>query len=305
MTNIIFLCDWGESSSELKKTYNSLTPKLDFKWKNIKIVDKIEDAEWYIFLGQKIKINIDTLDKNKMIIIQREPYQSFNNYGILNYYNYKNYIHLFSVSWHIGRNYNQLINLNIKNSRTKLCSAIVSKLIFQKPIEAYKIYSLRVNFIKILSEISDFDIDIYGYNWKKEDLGEKYKGTLGGFNIGTVSHINNLIPNTTKFDGLYDYKYSIAIENCKKNNYITEKFTDCILCGTIPIYYGADNVDEYFPKDCYYKIDIESPKCLVELKKILNKPITQKNIIALNEARHLILNKYNMINKIYETINQK
>ena len=119
-----------------------------------------------------------------------------------------------------------------------------------------------------------------------------------------IKILKNLLKNTTKFDGLYDYKYSIALENCKKDNYITEKFTDCILCGTIPIYYGADNVGEYFPKDCFYTIDLKSPSCLVDLKNILNRPITDKNIKALKEAKNLILDKYNMLEVINNTIIQ-
>ena len=129
------------------------------------------------------------------------------------------------------------------------------------------------------------------------DCGHNIPESKGG-----PTNIENLIPNTTKVDGLIDYKYSIAIENCKKNNYISEKFTDCILCGTMPIYYGADNVTDYFPKDCFYSIDIESPTCLVDLYNILKKPISEKNKNAIKQARDLILNKYNMLEKLNEII---
>lgn len=301
MIKIIFFCNWGHNSKDLMKLYNSLTYTLDFKYKNIEITDKFEDAEWFIFFDQ-ITINIDNIDKNKIILIQREPYINFENkYKIKNLFSYQNYIHLYTCNYHLLLDNFKLKNLKFNYCKKKLCSAVVSKLILKNPKEAFETYSLRVNFIKIISKINIFDIDIYGYDWNESELGIKYKGVLGGFNEGTVKELKNLLKNTTKFDGLYDYKYSIALENCKKDNYITEKFTDCILCGTIPIYYGADNVGDYFPKDCFYTIDLKSPSCLVDLKNILNRPITDKNIKALKEAKDLILNKYNML----EVINNK
>ena len=49
-----------------------------------------------------------------------------------------------------------------------------------------------------------------------------------------------------KIEGLRDYKFSIAIENGKYDNYFTEKILDCFLTGTIPIYNGCDNISEFF-----------------------------------------------------------
>jgi len=50
----------------------------------------------------------------------------------------------------------------------------------------------------------------------------------------------------SKLDGLKDYGFSIAIENAVDYNYFTEKITDCFLTGTIPIYYGCPNIEEFF-----------------------------------------------------------
>jgi hypothetical protein len=43
-----------------------------------------------------------------------------------------------------------------------------------------------------------------------------------------------------------DYQYSVAIENCRENNYFTEKLLDCLLTKTIPIYYGCPNISTWF-----------------------------------------------------------
>jgi len=49
-----------------------------------------------------------------------------------------------------------------------------------------------------------------------------------------------------KLDALRDYRFSVVIENAVRPNWITEKVTDCFITGTIPIYYGAPNIGDYF-----------------------------------------------------------
>ncbi|GEM_PF-707748 len=49
-----------------------------------------------------------------------------------------------------------------------------------------------------------------------------------------------------KVDGLRSYRYSIVVENCRENNYFTEKLIDCFATGTVPIYWGCPNIDEFF-----------------------------------------------------------
>ena len=63
---------------------------------------------------------------------------------------------------------------------------------------------------------------------------------------------------------------------------------------TIPIYWGCKNIDIYFPKDCYYYIDINDENSVDKVIEIINTPITEKNIKALEKARELILEKYNV-----------
>ena len=108
--------------------------------------------------------------------------------------------------------------------------------------------------------------------------------------------------NNSKYIGLKDHKYSLAFENCSIKNYFSEKFTDCILSWTIPIYYGCSNIDKYFPKDSYYKIDIYDPNHIDKALEISKRPITQKNIDALKEARELIMYKYNLFSAIEKLI---
>ena len=43
--------------------------------------------------------------------------------------------------------------------------------------------------------------------------------------------------------------FSVVFENVKKEHLFTEKIIDCFLTGTIPIYWGANKITEYFNKD--------------------------------------------------------
>ena len=38
---------------------------------------------------------------------------------------------------------------------------------------------------------------------------------------------------------------------CNIKGYITEKIFDCFFAGCIPIYWGAENIDDYIPKDTF------------------------------------------------------
>lgn len=59
----------------------------------------------------------------------------------------------------------------------------------------------------------------------------------------------------TKEEGLNDYMFSVAIENCCVPNYFTEKIGDCFATGTIPVYFGCSNIGDYFNADGIIQLD--------------------------------------------------
>jgi hypothetical protein len=71
--------------------------------------------------------------------------------------------------------------------------------------------------------------------------------------------------NEKKIVSVKDYRFSIAIENCRKDYYFTEKLIDCFLTGTIPIYWGCPSIGDFFNMDGI--ITFEKPN---DLNKILN-----------------------------------
>lgn len=51
-----------------------------------------------------------------------------------------------------------------------------------------------------------------------------------------------------------NYKFTIAFENTSARNYITEKMFDPLYAGSIPIYWGAPNVTDFFNPDSFVNV---------------------------------------------------
>ena len=66
--------------------------------------------------------------------------------------------------------------------------------------------------------------------------------TTGGYS--QTLH-NGLLPNDDKIN-LFKSQYSIAIESTKEKSYFSEKLIDCLLTKTVPIYWGAPDIGEFF-----------------------------------------------------------
>ena len=57
-------------------------------------------------------------------------------------------------------------------------------------------------------------------------------------------------PRTPNKNFLFETaKYHIVVENEQRDNWITEKLIDCLASKTIPIYWGASNIGDYFNTD--------------------------------------------------------
>lgn len=95
--------------------------------------------------------------------------------------------------------------------KTKFCSIIASS---KDVTEGHK---LRHKVIRELAEFSG--IDVYGRGYTPVDA---------------------------KLEALADYRYTIVIENCKQDDYFSEKLIDALATGTVPLYWGTSKVGNYF-----------------------------------------------------------
>ncbi|VVE14873.1 glycosyltransferase family 10 domain-containing protein [Pandoraea terrigena] len=55
----------------------------------------------------------------------------------------------------------------------------------------------------------------------------------------------------SKFDVLANYRFSLCFENMPMTGYLTEKIFDCLYAGTVPVYWGAPDVDSLVPAEAF------------------------------------------------------
>jgi hypothetical protein len=77
----------------------------------------------------------------------------------------------------------------------------------------------------------------------------------------------------TKLDTIARYKFTIAIENSFTQDYVTEKFYDPLVVGSVPVYLGAPNIEDFVPGDhCFIKVsDFAGPRELAEYLLMLDR----------------------------------
>jgi glycosyl transferase family 10 (putative fucosyltransferase) len=100
----------------------------------------------------------------------------------------------------------------VDKTKLKMASLIASA---RRDLEGHKLRHETVDYIRG----EKIDVDIMGRGYK---------------------------PFENKADGLAPYRYSVVIENVREQDYFTEKLVDACLCKTVPIYWGAPNIADYF-----------------------------------------------------------
>ena len=97
-----------------------------------------------------------------------------------------------------------------------------------------------------------------------------------------------------KEDALDDYMYSFAIENSSIGSYVTEKFSDCVLRGTVPIYFGAPNLSELLPEGSFIQLEKLTLEAALEVLGGLSHDDYLSRLPALREAQQLILSDWKL-----------
>ena len=82
----------------------------------------------------------------------------------------------------------------------------------------------------------------------RQQIWEGLKDAEDFNGFGIVKHKSP--PRTPNKNFLFETaKYHIVVENEQRDNWITEKLIDCLASKTIPIYWGASNIGDYFNTD--------------------------------------------------------
>lgn len=198
------------------------------------------------------------------------------------------------VHWHLAlssytnNSNNTVYDYDFLSAQKTVPSKEVSLVAINSNMNDLPGHKLRADFIAEISN-SKVDYELYGTpNWQ---IYKQYKGLTA----------NGKWPIYSRS------KYVLAIENEVSDYYWTEKFTDAILCFSMPIYYGCPRINEYFPEGSYIPLDISKKSAKDDLRDILNSDFYEKNIPKLIEARNRILSTHNMfsfidteVNKVYK-----
>lgn len=145
-------------------------------------------------------------------------------------------------------NYTAKFKTFIKTIALKYFSALVPLLGERwrvKQIFHQELQSKRLDLINYFA--GKRTIDLYGPGW--HDLS-----ALPAKLIGNLKANIDLIYRgkaKSKQSTIANYKFTLCLENGRYNSYITEKIIDCFVCGTIPLYLGAPDINAYIPSDCY------------------------------------------------------
>ncbi|KAK6916439.1 Glycosyl transferase family 10 [Dillenia turbinata] len=76
-----------------------------------------------------------------------------------------------------------------------------------------------------------------------------------------------------KVQTLKRYKFSLAFENSNEEDYVTEKFFQSLVAGTIPVVVGAPNIEDFAP----------SPGSILHIKQLKDVPSVAKTMKHLAE----------------------
>jgi hypothetical protein len=112
----------------------------------------------------------------------------------------------------------------------KLCAMITCNKTSTHPKE---LYTERQKVVQFFEEKEEGLFDLYGTWWP--DSYRNYRGSIAD-----------------KTEVLKGYKFTFAYENIRDiPGYVSEKIFDCFRAGSIPIYWGASNIANYVPRDCF------------------------------------------------------
>lgn len=98
-----------------------------------------------------------------------------------------------------------------------------------------ELYREREKTIRSFEKRKDLTFDLFGPFWEKRGY-QCWRGPL----------------LTDKLEKLQQYKFCICYENTQGvKGYVTEKIFDCLRARVVPVYWGAENIESYVPKECF------------------------------------------------------
>ena len=162
------------------------------------------------------------------------------------------------VPWHVNKSFDELVTLS-PPTKNEGISWVTSNL---QTLPGHK---KRFEFYRYLSSLGWTDLEVFG---------------------------RGIRPVKDKWDIFERCKYSIAVENHCGFHYWTEKVADCWLTYTLPFYSGCLNLEDYFPKESFIRIDLgDFGNAARTIRRAVDSCEYEKRLPFIHEAREKLLKK--------------
>jgi len=120
------------------------------------------------------------------------------------------------------------------------------------------LYGHRIAAIRWFEANHPEDFELWGNFWNKDHF-PSYRGR-----------------SENKYQTFGNYKFAICLENAYGySGYISEKLLDCLISGIVPIYWGAPNISDWIPEDCY-----------IDIRKFESYPQLYFHLQQIDKARY-------------------
>lgn len=164
-----------------------------------------------------------------------------------------------------------------------------------------ELYTERMKAVEFFSRTDE--IDLYGKGWDEPSLrvGKTWEPwTFRHIRHEMLKRWQTIRPNAllqgarrayrgiadSKSGTLGQYKFALCFENAIIKGWITEKIFDCFFSGTVPVYWGAPDIEDYLPANCF--IDMRQFPDFQELSRFL-RSLSESDIQQYKENALLFL----------------
>ena len=118
---------------------------------------------------------------------------------------------------------------------------------------------------------------------------------------GVENFADNKILGENK-EPLFDSQFHICIENSQQSSCFTEKIMDCFVTKTIPIYFGAPNIGEYFDINGIFVVN--NFEEILNVCNSLEESDYQKRLLSVEKNFELAQKYINIVDNLNEVITQ-
>jgi alpha(1,3/1,4) fucosyltransferase len=175
--------------------------------------------------------------------------------------------------------------------RQNFCTMIARH---KKRTHSLELYSKREEAIRWFEAQHPEDFDLYGIGWDRYVFeGQSFMCVFNRIDFIRKIFARRFFsykgPVIFKKEIFEKYKFAICYENASVPGYITEKIFDCFFSGCIPIYWGAPDIHDYIPKECF--IDKRDFSSYEELYKFLKSMTDKDCLVYISAANDFLASK--------------